>query len=113
MSPIRIVTGIALALFLAGCASEPQRNEVAREKARLVAVEQQKLQVGDLAPFDGLGTSVALLGDTAVLGDPSDDDGPNSQAGSIRVFARSGSTWALQQTVMAPGESCLHLGAAV
>jgi hypothetical protein len=41
---------------------------------------------------DGLGTSVAISGNTAVFGAPGDDDG-DTNAGTARVLVRSGTTW--------------------
>jgi alpha-tubulin suppressor-like RCC1 family protein len=104
---------IALIAALAGCTSPLKPDTIAKAQEGLVAVEQQKLQVGDLAPFDRLGTSVAVSGNIAVLGDPYDDNGPNSEAGSIRAFHRDGSTWSLQAVIMAPDQGCLNFGASV
>src|SRR6185503_15598385 len=73
--------------LMAGCASGPKAMQVSKARESLVAIEQQKLQVADQAPGDKLGSSVAVLGETAVLGDPSDDNGWSSEAGSVRVFA--------------------------
>lgn len=56
-------------------------------------VQEAKLLASDGAAGDWFGRSVALSGDTAVIGAPNDDDlGVN--AGSVYVFQRSGSTWA-------------------
>ncbi len=56
--------------------------------------EQDKLLESGAAAGDLLGSSVALHGDTAVLGTPGDDPGGVGDAGSAYVFTRSGSTWA-------------------
>jgi hypothetical protein len=62
--------------------------------------EQQKLVPGDGAADDGFGSAAALNGDTAVVAAPFDDDkGTNS--GSAYVFVRVGSTWTLQQKLVA------------
>ena len=62
--------------------------------------EQQKLTASDAAPNDDFGTSVALSGDTAVVGAPFDDDA-GSASGSAYVFVRSGTRWSQQQKLTA------------
>jgi FG-GAP repeat/Putative Ig domain len=57
---------------------------------------QQKL-LGDGDVNDGFGVSVAIDGDTLVAGAPGDD----SAKGAAFVFTRSGTTWTLQQKLMA------------
>ena len=62
--------------------------------------EQQKLTASDAAWNDDFGTSVALSGDTAVVGAPFDDDA-GSASGSAYVFVRSGTRWSQQQKLTA------------
>jgi hypothetical protein len=50
---------------------------------------EQKLVVPDGAANDELGTSVAIDGDTAVVGAPEDDGG----RGAVYVFARTADSW--------------------
>lgn len=53
-------------------------------------------------PGDRFGSSVALDGDTALVGAPHDDAGPRTpDAGSVSVFVRSGQTWTRQATLTA------------
>ncbi len=59
---------------------------------------QAKLVASDGASGDILGVSVAISGDTAVLG----ADGRSSKQGAAYVFGRSGSTWAQQFELTAP-----------
>jgi len=61
--------------------------------------EQQKLTASDAAAQDQFGFSVAVSGDTAVIGALFDDDPSNS--GSAYVFTRSGTTWSEQQKLTA------------
>ena len=63
--------------------------------------EQQKLTASDAAASDGFGTSVALSGDTAVVGAWTDDHSGGTDAGSAYVFVRSGTTWSEQQKLTA------------
>ncbi len=62
--------------------------------------QQQKLSASDAATYDYFGKSVALSGDTALIGAYSDDDG-GTDSGSAYVFNRSGSTWSQQQKLTA------------
>ena len=65
-----------------------------------VWTEQAKLTASDGAASDLFGRSVAVDGDTAVIGaDDDDDNGTNS--GSAYVFIRSGITWTEQQKLAA------------
>ncbi len=65
-------------------------------------VEQEKLLAGDGAPDDFFGYSVALSGDTALIGAFKDDDGVMGvDAGSAYVFTRAGNTWRQQAKLTA------------
>ena len=60
--------------------------------------EQQKLTASDAAFFDFFGASVAVSGDTAVVGSPADGDG----SGSAYVFTRDGlGVWTEQHKLTA------------
>ena len=61
-----------------------------------VWTQQQKLTASDASGGDNFGVSVAIDGDTAVVGSPFDDAGA-FWAGSVYVFVRSGGVWAQQQ----------------
>lgn len=62
--------------------------------------QQAKLTASDGAAGDRFGVSVAVSGDTAVVGSANDDDdGTNS--GSAYVFVRSGTTWSQQAKLSA------------
>ena len=62
--------------------------------------QQAKLVAGDAAAFDQFGVSVAVSGDTAVIGAHLDDD-PVSDSGSAYVFVRSGGTWTQEAKLVA------------
>ena len=53
---------------------------------------QQKIKAGDPDEKDRFGGSVAVSGDTAVIG-ARDDDGGGTDSGAAYVFVRSGGTW--------------------
>ncbi|APR75713.1 Fibronectin type III domain protein [Minicystis rosea] len=61
-----------------------------------VWIQQQKLLAPDGTADDDFGISVALSGDTALIGAHGDDS-----MGSARVFVRSGGTWTQQQKLTA------------
>lgn len=61
---------------------------------------QAKLTASDAAAGDVFGTSVALSGDTALVGAPGDDL-PALNQGSAYFFVRSGTTWSQQAKVTA------------
>ena len=67
----------------------------------LLAVQQAQLIATDGADTDLFGSSVAVSGDTAVVGALYDDVGGNTQQGSAYVFVRSGTTWSEQQKLTA------------
>jgi hypothetical protein len=58
-------------------------------------IQQAKLTADDGAAGDSFGYSVAVSGDTAVIGAYQDDD-KGGDSGSAYVFTRSGSTWTQQ-----------------
>jgi hypothetical protein len=61
------------------------------------------LTAADGAAWDQFGYSVAISGDTAVVGAVSDDVGGNAYQGSAYVFVRSGTTWSQQAKLTAAG----------
>jgi len=76
--------------------------------------EQAHLTASDGAAYDYFGRSVALSGDTALVGAYSDDVGANDNQGSAYVFTRSGTTWSLQQKLTASdGAASDHFGHSV
>ncbi len=64
---------------------------------------QQRLSLG--APVDSFGWSVALRGDTAVVGAPNLDVTPNGNEGAAHVYTRTAGTWGLTRTLTAPDPS--------
>ena len=78
-----------------------------------VWTEQQKLVAFDGAAADEFGSSVSVSGDTVAAGTPNEDNGGGTDAGSVYVFVRAGTTWTLQQKVLAPdGAAFDHFGSA-
>ncbi len=63
--------------------------------------EQQKLTASDGAANDLFGASVAIDGETAVVGAPFDDTGGTINQGAAYVFTRSGTDWTPQAKLTA------------
>lgn len=63
--------------------------------------QEGKLFASDGAQSDRLGTSVAISGDTAVVGAPLRDVSGNDNRGAAYVFVRSGTTWTQQAKLVA------------
>jgi len=66
-----------------------------------LALRQAELTAADGAAGDWFGSSVALAGDTALVGAPGRDAGGKKEAGAAYVFVRSGGAWTLQQKLSA------------
>jgi len=71
--------------------------------------QQPKLTASDAAAGDQFGQSVAVSGDTVVVGAPADDDA-GIRSGSVYLFVRSGTIWT-QQPKLTPSEAEDLLGA--
>jgi hypothetical protein len=76
-------------------------------------VQEYWLTANDTAAGDEFGRSVALVGDTAVVGAPFDDDNGNN-SGSAYVFTRNGTDWSQQAKLTASdGATGDNLGTSV
>ena len=62
--------------------------------------QQQKIVSSDLASGDSFGSTLAIEGDTAIVGASSQDTG-GLGAGAAYIFTRSGTTWSEQQKIQA------------
>jgi uncharacterized repeat protein (TIGR01451 family) len=77
-------------------------------------VEEAKLTASDGSSGDWFGYSVALSGDTALVGVNKDDVGANVDQGSAYVFTRSWTTWTQQtQLTASDGEEGDEFGKSV
>ena len=68
-----------------------------------VWLEEATLTAADGDDNDQFGISVAISGDTVVVGANLDDVGANANQGSAYVFIRSGGVWSQQQQLVAAG----------
>ena len=64
------------------------------------STQQAKIQASDAEASDQFGYSVAIDGDTAIVGARVEDTGATN-AGAAYIFTRSGSTWTQQQKIQA------------
>jgi len=62
--------------------------------------QQQKIQASDIQAGDSFGNSVAIYGDTVIVGAQLEDTS-GANAGSVYIFTRSGTTWTQQQKIQA------------
>jgi hypothetical protein len=58
--------------------------------------QQAEISDPDPASNDFFGASIALSGDTALIGAPGKEVGDQSQAGSVYLYTRSGAAWSAQ-----------------
>ncbi|MEO6394243.1 MAG: FG-GAP-like repeat-containing protein [Pyrinomonadaceae bacterium] len=63
--------------------------------------QQTKLTASDGASSDDFGRSVAISGDTVIVGAPRDDIGGNTNQGSAYVYVRNGTTWTFEDKIQA------------
>lgn len=66
--------------------------------------QQEKLTASDASAFDDFGVSVAVDGETAVIGAHIESDSGNA-SGSAYVFTRNGATWSQQKKLTASDAS--------
>ena len=77
-------------------------------------IQQAELTASDGATGDGFGISVALSGNTAVVGAFSHQAGPNANQGAAYVFVQNGGTWSQQDELTASdGGANDHFGGSV
>jgi hypothetical protein len=63
--------------------------------------QQAQLVASDGAAGDHFGSSIALVGETIIVGAPDDDVGASTDQGSASVFVRSGANWTQQAQLTA------------
>lgn len=96
-------------MFIVGCPGETIGGNTQQGSAYVYVRSagvwslQQKLTASDGASGDEFGANVAIndVGDTVVIGAPTDDISGYFERGSAYVFTRSGSVWTEQQKLTA------------
>ena len=86
----------ALGFAVPVSAAPQQADSPAEASLALLAVKQAELIAGDGSSYDHFGESVAIAGDTALVGVPDSGAGTALSAGAAYVFVRSGGVWARQ-----------------
>ena len=84
----------------AGPASPPPPHAASGSMA-LLAVQQSELNASDGADGNYFGCSVAISGDTALVGTPGEINNQSYGPGAAYVFTRSGTTWVQQAKLTA------------
>src|SRR5262249_47322605 len=82
-------------------ANRDQGSAYVFTRSGAVWTQQQKLTAQDGAANSGFGFSVAISGDTVVIGAPLNDIGASRDQGSAYVFTRNGAVWTQQQKLTA------------
>ena len=70
--------------------------QAAPDPPALAAVQQAELTASDAVQNDGFGDTVALSGDTALVGCPGETVSGYTDAGAAYVYTRSGTNWTQQ-----------------
>ena len=103
LSVTLILVGACTASGLARPLTAPHRG------ATLPALEEARMKASDAATDDSFGTSVAISGDTAVVGAPDKVLGGVDEAGAAYVFTRSGAGWAQRAELTVPAADRMAL----
>ena len=85
---------VTLALLAAVAGLRPQTARAAGSAP--FSLQQAELSAGDGAAWDNFGCSVAVSGDTAVVGAPHHAVGSNASQGAAYIFVYSGGVWTQQ-----------------
>jgi MYXO-CTERM domain-containing protein len=106
----RVAIAAVTLATLASCGRDRGEASVARTSAPVfVATTQATLNPTDGTDQDFIGTSVAVDGDTAIVG----GNGANANAGAAWVFVRTAGVWSQQAKLAAPGSALFGWGVAV
>ncbi len=67
-------------------------------------VQEDKIQGDPVVPLDSFGAAIGMSGDVVIVGAPGDDTG-GGEAGAAYVFRRAGTSWDLEQKLIASDAS--------
>jgi hypothetical protein len=73
-----------------------------------VWTQQARLLASDRAKYDAFGSSVAVDGDTAVIGASRESDSGISENGAAYIFNRTGTAWVEQAKLLAGDKGRIH-----
>ena len=106
MTARRRIVLVAIVALAALAVAAPAARAVPAGPLALLAVQQAELVAGDGAKGDDFGASVAISGDTALVGVPYHTVDGNSGQGAVYVFTRTGGTW-LQTGMLTAGDGAI------
>jgi len=86
-------TALVGAVYDDGAAGANQGSAYVFTRSGTLWTQQAKLEASDAAVFDNFGSSVALSGDTAIVGAQFGDGAAGADQGSAYVFTRAGTSW--------------------
>src|SRR5262249_40504411 len=90
-----------------GAAGDDQGAAYVFTRSGGVWTQQQKLIASDAAGGDNFGISIAISGETVVVGAPGDDGAAGIDQGAAYVFTLSAGVWTQQQKLVAPDPGAL------
>lgn len=96
-----LITGFGIYLLLqSGLVTHARdKNLIQTGSASRIIRERQKITASDGGGFDDFGSSVAVSGNTAVIGAIA-DDGPQSNSGTAYIFVKEGKNWIEQEELI-------------
>ena len=104
-----VVLSITLVLLgLCAGAGQAHAPAASRGAGTLAVLEEARMKASNGAADDAFGTSVAISGNTAVVGAPDKVVGGTHQVGVAYVFTRSASTWTEQTQLPAPSDAAAN-----
>lgn len=104
---------IVLSILSIACESESSGDESGNNFTKLT-FNEQKLLASDKDSNDYFGKSVAIDGDTMVVGVTGEDSDGKSDNGAVYVFTKSGNKWSQNQKLLASDkETSDHFGKSV
>src|SRR3989337_4373007 len=103
---VSVIAGFILSISIGPVqAARNQSLAAAINPLGLGAVQQSRLFAADAEALDEFGWSVAMSGNTAIVGarneDPDYGGGPLASAGAAYIFVRSGAAW-IQEAKLVP-----------
>jgi hypothetical protein len=102
-SRLLVLAAVVVALLLLAPAAFATPLDTGPGTLVQIAIQQAELTDGGGAAGDSFGYSVAIDGDTALVGSPYRDIGTSPDQGAACVFTRSAGVWTLQQELTEGG----------
>jgi hypothetical protein len=112
-----ILVPIAFVVWMGGCLSDsaprpeltpdavPRTQSQSLSAGPVVADNQKRFNITPIERNDNAGKSVAIDGDTAVVGIPGAEVGTHSDLGTVHLFERNNGQWQPTQVLAPPGRT--------